>query len=194
MYSILTVRLLFWTASIPASGQMSRDAPPVARTHSADTLEGAGLARLPDALDLPRSSSVKKHIPNPAKGAPVQKIPLDLARPDMILAKAVLRDNGMVLVADGTTLTPSLLDRLKSMNVEHLVVEGNPVDLGGGGGMGFAQRIERLDHLFRKHGDDPWMQKVKAFARAFFAKKAAAQAAPRPATPGTPESPPGGAP
>ncbi|MEW5773945.1 MAG: hypothetical protein AB1916_10540 [Thermodesulfobacteriota bacterium] len=114
----------------------------------------------------------------------MQKIPLNLAQPDMTLAKAVLRENGMVLVAEGTALTQALLDRLAAMHVEHLVVEGNPVDLGGAaGGMGFAQRIERLDRLFRKHEADPWMQKVKAFTRTHFARKAAAQNAAQPAAP-----------
>ena len=113
----------------------------------------------------------------------MQKIPLQLARPEMTLAKSVLRDNGMVLVAEGTALTQSLLDRLADMHIEHLVVDGNPVDLGAAGGPGPARHIEHLDHLFRRHADNEWMQKVKAFARAHFARRLAAQSAPPPAAP-----------
>lgn len=118
----------------------------------------------------------------------MQKIPLRLAQPEMTLAKAVLRDNGMVLVAEGTVLTQALLDRLANLNIESVIVDGNPVDLeGAAGSASYAQRIERLDHLFRKHQGDEWMQKVKAFARKHFTLKAAAQSAGQP-----PDQPPGG--
>lgn len=124
----------------------------------------------------------------------MQKIPLELARPDMTLAKAVLRENGMVLVAEGTALTQALLDRLTAMHVEHVVVEGSPVDLGAAGGMSYAQRLEHLDHLFRKHEADPWMVKVKAFILGRFTLQAAAQAAPSPAAPPAGEEPGGATP
>ena len=45
----------------------------------------------------------------------MQKIPLQLARPEMILAKPVTRENGMVLIAAGTVLTAGLISRLDNM-------------------------------------------------------------------------------
>ncbi len=108
----------------------------------------------------------------------MQKIPIQRAAPDMVLAKPVTRDNGMVLVAAGTALTEQLLFRLENMGVEQIVVEGNPVDLSGGrGGEIAAQKLERLEYLFRNFKDDKYMQKVKAVVREHFAGRAAVIAA-----------------
>jgi hypothetical protein len=108
----------------------------------------------------------------------VQRIPLSLAKPGMILDKPLLRDNGLVLVAEGTELSESLLMRLANMDIETVVVKGNPVDMNGaGGGSSFSQRAERLDHLFRKYQADPFMLKLKERLMDYFKLKAAAEAA-----------------
>lgn len=103
----------------------------------------------------------------------MQKIPLNLARPGMVLAKPVLRDNGLVLVAENTELSESLLQRLERMDIETITVQGHPVDLGDGGENTYAQRMSRLEHLFRRHGQDAWMLKVREHTRAFFQLKSA---------------------
>lgn len=106
----------------------------------------------------------------------MQKIPLNLATPGMKLAKPVTRENGMVVIAEGMELTDSLIARMENMNIDKIVVKGNPVDLGGeGGDTAFGKRLERLDHLFRRQ-DSPWMQKVKEFFHKYFKLKAAQQA------------------
>lgn len=108
----------------------------------------------------------------------MQKIPLNLAKEGMALAKPVLRDNGLVLVAEGTELSASLLERLERMGIDTVVVQGNPVDMDGiAGGTEYTKRIERLDHLFRKFKADPWMNDLKERLRNYFQVKAAAQAA-----------------
>lgn len=108
----------------------------------------------------------------------MQKIPISLAAPGMVLAKAILRENGQVLVGEGTELSESLVNRLGSMKVDAITVQGHPVNMEGvGGGTSFATRIERLDHLFRKHQADPWMNKVKAHMHQYFTMKAAAEEA-----------------
>ena len=108
----------------------------------------------------------------------MQKIPLKLAKAGMVLAKPVLRDNGLVLMAEGTELSETLLPRLESMGVETLVVKGNPVDLGGAGGStAFTERAERMEHLFRKYKADPWMSRLKDHLVQYFTLKAAAEAA-----------------
>ncbi len=108
----------------------------------------------------------------------MQRIPLSLAKPGMILDKPLLRDNGLVLVAEGTELSESLLMRLADMDIEALVVKGNPVDMNGaGGGSSFSQRAERLDHLFRKYQADPFMLKLKERLAEYFKLKAAAEVA-----------------
>ncbi len=103
----------------------------------------------------------------------MQKIPLNLAKAGMKLAKPILRDNGLVLVAENTELSESLLERLERMDVAMVTVQGNPVDLGGGGTNPYTIRIERLEHLFRKHGDDPWMVKLLTHLKDYFLLKAA---------------------
>lgn len=96
----------------------------------------------------------------------------------MILAKPLLRENGLVLMAEGTEVSEALIKRLESMNVETLVVKGTPLDMEGmGGSSAYAKRAGRLDHLFRKYRADPFMMKLKARLKQYFQLKAAAEAA-----------------
>ncbi len=95
------------------------------------------------------------------------KVPLSMARPGMVLAKPVFRgDSGMVLVAEGTELTSGILATLERMEVASLVVKGDVEGLPGA--VSIAQRLQRLDHLFRSHEDDPWMEQVKGFLTSHF--------------------------
>ncbi len=108
----------------------------------------------------------------------MQKIPINLAREGMVLEKPVMRDNGMVLVGEGTEITPKLVQRLENMGISKIVVKGEPVDMEGmAGGTSFSKRAERLDHLFRQFSEDEWMQQVKEFVRSYFQQKAAEEAA-----------------
>lgn len=104
----------------------------------------------------------------------MQKISLSLAKPGMALAKPILRDNGLVLVAENTELSESLLARLERMEIDTVTVQGHPVGLGDGGGDSpYALRLGRLEHLFRRYPQDPWMQKVHAHIQHYFQLKAA---------------------
>lgn len=108
----------------------------------------------------------------------MQKIPLNLAKPGMKLAKPILRDNGLVLVAENSELSESLLERLERMDVAMVTVQGNPVALGGEGGTNpYAIRAERLEHLFRKQRDDPWMSQLLVHLKDYFLLKAASAVA-----------------
>lgn len=110
----------------------------------------------------------------------MQRIPLDLAAPGMKLAKPVTKENGMTIMAEGMELTESLLSRLKTMEIDRITVQGNPVDMGGAGaGTKYAERVERLDVLFRCYAEDKWMQRVKKRMAQYFQMKAAAQEAKR---------------
>lgn len=106
----------------------------------------------------------------------MQKIPLNQARPGMVLEKPVLRDNGLVLVAQGTEISDTLLFRLENMGVESVIVEGHPVEVEGENQpRSYQERIDGLDHLFRRYRDDPWMNKMKDFISSYFKRKLAAQ-------------------
>ncbi|WP_285907949.1 hypothetical protein [Pseudodesulfovibrio pelocollis] len=108
----------------------------------------------------------------------MQKIPIDLARPGMKLARPVLKDGGMVIMAEGMELSDSLIARLAAMKIERITVEGHPVDLGGAGaGTRYAERVERIEVLFRGYGEDKWMARVKERMGQYFRIKAAAQEA-----------------
>lgn len=106
----------------------------------------------------------------------MQKIPIEAAQPDMILAKAVTRENGVVLIAAGTTLTSSLLYRLENMGIEQIVVEGSPLDAMGNAEE-LAQKRERLDYLFRHFTDDKYMQQAKKIIDDYYVQRGMAQAA-----------------
>ncbi len=101
----------------------------------------------------------------------MRKVALDEVEEGMVLAKPVTRDNGMVLVAAGTTVTAALVERLRRMGIERLVVEGEDP---GRPAMDAAARLARLEHLFRGFADDPFMTKVKAMVAARIQRKAQA--------------------
>lgn len=99
----------------------------------------------------------------------MQKIPLDKAKPGMVLAKPVLKENGTVLIAEGTELRENHFSILKKQGIKFIVVKGTPLDLGEGAyGFSLKKRLERLDYLFRKHQNNPWMEKVKEFFKVYF--------------------------
>ena len=107
----------------------------------------------------------------------MQKSPIRLGREGMAREKPFKRDNGMVLVGEGTKLTSALISRLENMGISSIVVKGEPVDMEGvGSSTTYAKRIERLDHLFRLHENDEWMQEVKEFIRGYYQARAAAEA------------------
>lgn len=86
----------------------------------------------------------------------------------------------MTIMAEDMELTESLISRLKTMEIDRITVQGNPVDMGGAGaGTKYAERVERLDVLFRRYTEDKWMQRVKKRMAKYFQMKAAAQEAKR---------------
>ncbi len=102
----------------------------------------------------------------------MQKIPLEKAKPGMVLAKPILKENGMVLIAENTELSENHFTILKKQGIKFIVVKGTPLDLGEGAyGFSIKKRLERLDHLFRKHYNNNWMQKVKEFFKIYFQYK-----------------------
>lgn len=106
----------------------------------------------------------------------MQKVPLQLAAPDMILAKPVTRADGMVLVGAGTSLTAALLSRLEMMDIEFVVIEGEAVDPACAA-EAMLKKQEHLDHLFRSFKDDKYMQRIKQMLMEYYTFKCMAGAA-----------------
>jgi hypothetical protein len=103
----------------------------------------------------------------------MQKIPLSLAKPGMKLAKPITKANGMPIIASGVELTESLITKLDGMGIDKVFVIGDAV----AASQSPSERVTRLDHLFRRLEDDPFMAQVKRHLCEYFTIKAAADAA-----------------
>ena len=91
----------------------------------------------------------------------MQKLPIDLAEPGMVLAKPIINDTGMQLCAEETVLTDSIIARLKKMQILHVTLKGNPVDSGARQASN-EESVKELNDRFSKIKNDPLMDKLKA--------------------------------
>jgi hypothetical protein len=98
------------------------------------------------------------------KEALMQKVPIELVKPGMVLAKPITNDAGMALCAEDTVLTETIIERLIRMNVSHMTLKGHPVDLGGEAKTK-EQKIEELKARFSRVQGDPLMQKILSAAQ-----------------------------
>ncbi|MFY9397957.1 MAG: hypothetical protein WAR22_06285 [Desulfomonilia bacterium] len=90
----------------------------------------------------------------------MQKVPISLVQPGMVLAKPVLNEAGMPLCAEGTELTESIIDRLRRLNVPFLTLKGRPVDMGETE-PSLQERISKLRERFAPVQGDPTMERVR---------------------------------
>ncbi len=95
----------------------------------------------------------------------MQKVPLELVKPGMVLAKPVLNEKGMALCAEGTELNATLIERLKRMNVSSVTLKGHPVDLGSPV-KSTQQKIAEMQSRFAHVAGDPLMERLKAAIQA----------------------------
>jgi len=96
----------------------------------------------------------------------MQKIPISLAKPGMVLAKEVRKEEDDVsppICGKGIVLTESLLSRLEKMGIQALAVEGHPVKMEGEKTL--DELLNALDKRFSKVMDDPLMVKLKDIYR-----------------------------
>ncbi len=87
----------------------------------------------------------------------MQKIPISLAAPDMVLARDLFRNNspaGIPICGKGTTLTTSLLSRLQQLGVQSIYVEGHPVQQDGD--LTPEEQLAELDKRFSKTLDNKY--------------------------------------
>lgn len=90
----------------------------------------------------------------------MQKVPINLAAPGMILAKPVTNEKGMPLCAEGTELNANLIERMKKMNVQTLVLKGHPVDLGDRE-KSTDERLQEIKARFAHLEGDPIMDRLR---------------------------------
>ncbi len=111
----------------------------------------------------------------------MQKIPLSLARPGMLLAEPICSASGMIIIGKGRELSDSLLARLRTMEVGWVLVESVEIPEQGSESSVWSERAARLDHLFRRHAGDAWMDEMKDSLKSYFLMRHAASAARQPA-------------
>jgi hypothetical protein len=96
----------------------------------------------------------------------VQNIPITLAAEGMVVAKEIRssEDPGsMTICGKGVRLTDSLIDRLRSMGIQSVTVEGHPVKAEGEATV--EDMLAALDRRFSRVLDDPLMLSLKAMYR-----------------------------
>ena len=96
----------------------------------------------------------------------MQRIPLKLAQPGMILAKEAVTPEGQVLCGAGTTLSQEILARLAKQEVLTLTVEGHPVSMPGEKTL--PEKLKELDLRFSKVKDDPVLRALKTLIAEFW--------------------------
>ncbi len=106
----------------------------------------------------------------------MQRIALTKATPGMVLAQAVCRSDGPVLVGEGLTLTDSVIERIRQAGIGTVWVEGNP--LGAKGAVGNLRVIaEQLPFMFRRHKDNVFMMTLCSVFTRHLARRMAEQRA-----------------
>lgn len=91
----------------------------------------------------------------------MQKIPIHLAEPGMVLAKPIISEAGMQLCAEETVLTASIIERLKKMQIIQVTLKSNPVDSAVKPPSN-AESVKELNGRFSKVKNDPLMEKLRA--------------------------------
>jgi hypothetical protein len=88
----------------------------------------------------------------------MQKIPLKLAEPGMILAKDAISSDNKILCGAGIVLTQEIIERLIRMNIGGVVVEGHPVHLEGE--QTIKERLSDLEIRFSRVKNNPVLRAI----------------------------------
>jgi len=89
----------------------------------------------------------------------MQKIPLEKATEGMVLAKPIARENGVVLMGEGTELNELLIERLKGLDITKVTVKGRP--LGGEDEKSVEVLIAELEERFSPVSSDKLCVQIK---------------------------------
>ncbi|MDA8162088.1 MAG: hypothetical protein M0022_04165 [Desulfobacteraceae bacterium] len=83
----------------------------------------------------------------------MQSLPISLAAPGMVLAKAVKTEDGKVLCGPGVELTAELINRLSKSGIHVAIVKGHPIHMPDEKSL--AELIKELEARFERVKDDP---------------------------------------
>ena len=101
----------------------------------------------------------------------MQRIPIALAEPGMVLAKDIVHPENPVgpsLCGKGMKLTDSLLNRLRNMGVQSLIVQGHPLCMEGDKPLEVL--LQELDFRFSRVADDALAGMVKNIYRDYLVR------------------------
>lgn len=100
----------------------------------------------------------------------MQRIKVEQAAIDMVIAQPIENSSGQVLCAKGTPLTDALLLRLERLDITHITVEGHPVD-DGKPVKTLEEELAELDHVYRSVIDNKLMAALKMVVQKHIKKK-----------------------
>ncbi|MCP4714531.1 MAG: hypothetical protein GY868_05385 [Deltaproteobacteria bacterium] len=95
----------------------------------------------------------------------MQKIPVSKAAKGMVLAKPIARDNGVVLMGEGTELTDQIIGKLRDFDIKKITVKGRPVGTGLEEEKTLEQLYAEIDERFKTVADDTFCTKIKALIK-----------------------------
>jgi len=89
----------------------------------------------------------------------MQRIPISKAAPGMVLAKPVTRENGVVLMGEGTELNSMLIEKLGDLDIKKIAVKGRPLETGDEKTV--EQLMGELDERFSSVAEDKLCNRIK---------------------------------
>jgi len=98
----------------------------------------------------------------------MQRIPISLAKPGMVLAKELVRPEnpaGPAICGKGMELTESLLERLRYMGIQSITVQGHPVWMEGDKTL--DELLQELDQRFSRVAQDSLTGRLKDIYRKY---------------------------
>jgi len=87
------------------------------------------------------------------------RVPISEVQPGQKLARAITSAGGVVMVQPGTELTPPLIERLRTLGIDSVMIAGDPEAPPDGPSL--EERLRELDARFAGHEQDPWMMQLK---------------------------------
>ena len=96
----------------------------------------------------------------------MQRIPLSLAEPGMVLARNVMpseQAGGIPICTKGMPLTESVIEKLGQLGAQSVFVEGHPVWIEGENTL--EEKLALLDKRFKRVEMEPLMSTIKEIYR-----------------------------
>lgn len=91
----------------------------------------------------------------------MQRIPLEQAKPGMIIAQKLVREDGVLLCQKGAELTDAMIRLLQRMNFETVPVEGQAIESPDEREARIAKEEAAIEVRFSRVASDPVLAKLK---------------------------------